>query len=293
MEAGASSTNRYSYGESGRTDSPASGIFASGTSGIFANPEPQISTVGMGVGSEKTGNSYIPVFEGFGEGSSGEEELGTMFKCDDQAFVSFLEEDGGSDSFGSSTGRRQPEPVLTAYVPRRIDISFMQPEMILLPVDFTAALAQNPAVHMTPEQWMVFALVDGQTSLQGVCMSIGMHSSQVCQVVGELLVGGLIQLGMPDGKAVKELSPRDAMVTGMNNGYIAPGYASMPVPGWSNGMPMADVAPRAGNGGFEAQSQWGNGANGASFKPGQGWIASPQSLQPLPAPRVSGMYSSK
>jgi len=111
---------------------------------------------------------------------------------------------------------------------------------------------------------------------------------------GELLAEGLIRLGMPDGKAMKELSPlvRDAAVMGMNNGYIAPGYASMPVPGWSGGMPMGEVAPRAGNGGFESQSQWGNGANGASFKPGQGWIASPQSLQPLTAQGVSGMYSS-
>jgi hypothetical protein len=267
------------------------------TSGIFANPESQVSAAGNGTGSEKTGNAYVPAFEGFGEA----EGFGAMFKddgrneSDDQAFVSFLEESGGNDSVGSETGRRQPEPVLTAYVPRRIDVSFMQPEMILLPVDFTAALAQNPAVHMTPEQWMVFALVDGQTSLQSVCMNIGMHSSQVCQVVGELLAEGLIQLGMPDGKATKELSPlgRDAAVTGMNNGYIAPGYASMPVPGWSNGMPMADVTPRGGNGGFEAQSQWGNGANGASFRPGQGWIASPQSLQPLPVTGVSGMYSNK
>jgi hypothetical protein len=211
---------------------------------------------------------------------------------DDRAFVSFLEDSGGKEGFGSTSGRRQPEPVRTPMAPKRIDISFMRPEMILLPVDFSAAQAQNPSVQITPDQWMIFAQVDGQSSLQRICMNLGSSPAQVCVVVGELLAEGLIQLCMPNALPMQELSPlsRDVVTAGMNNGYIAPGYAEMTVPPWSPSMAVPDVMPGYGNSGFEAQSQWGNGANGANFIPGQGWIATQQPLQPLQASGPVGRY---
>jgi hypothetical protein len=170
--------------------------------------------------------------------------------------------------------------VTTPFAPKRIDISFMRPEMILLPVDLSPGLAQNPSVQVTPEQWMIFSYVNGQTSLHNICNGLGIPAAQVCQVVGELIAEGLIQLCMPDGAPVQESIPyaRDTMVPGMNNGYIAPGYASMPVPSWSP-SPSTPEAAGFGNGGFETQSQWGNGGNRANFVSGQGW-GTPQSSLP-------------
>ncbi len=291
LETGSSSPNKYMYAENARPDFSPFFSPVPTSNAIFSQPEPATPESGA-----KSGNDagYTSVFEGSSGGNvSGDAFLSDGNRAsDDQAFVSFLDDDSGSDTFGSSSGRRQPEFVTTPFTPRRIDVAFMQPEMILLPVNFSSALAQNPSVQITPEQWMVFAQVDGQTSLQRVCMNLGTHPSQVCQVVGELLAEGLIQICMPDALPMKDFSPlsRDGLTSSMNNGYITPGYASMPVPPWSAGVPTQDAASRPAGNSFESQSQWGNGANGASFNSGQGWIASPQPLRPLSSGGLPGPY---
>lgn len=272
MEASSASPNASTYAVNLRQGfSPPPAVPAS--SAIFSEPPATPAS------TENASNSYISVFEQ-------PPDMGSFFggagadSPDDRAFVSFLDDDTGDGGLSSPSGRRQPEPVTTPFVPKRIDISFMRPEMILRPVDFSAALVQNPSVQITPEEWMILAQVDGQTSLQLICTNLGTSPTQVCQVVGELIAEGLIQLCMPDGALVRESTPRvhDTMAPGMNNGYIAPGYASMPVPSWSPSTPAPD-GMSFGNGGFEAQSQWGNGGNRANFVSGQGWVAPSPSQQ--------------
>ncbi|HTK10243.1 MAG TPA: DUF4388 domain-containing protein [Ktedonobacteraceae bacterium] len=234
------------------------------------------------------GNSYVSVFE---QPPAASNNGGSFFGGDDDsAFVSFLDDDSnsGGNAFGSNSGRRQPEPVTAPFAPKRIDISFMRPEMLLLPVDFSPALMQNPSVQVTPEQWMIFAQVDGQTSLQRICMNLGTQPTQVCQVVGELIAEGLIQLCMPDGAPVQEPSSRmrDTMTSGLSNGYITPGYASMPVPSWPPTTPAPDVAGFS-NTGFEVKSQRGNGTG---FTSGRSRAVPPQSMQPAQTSGPLGAY---
>jgi Domain of unknown function (DUF4388) len=276
FESSSASPNASTYAANLRQGfSPLPAVPASNA--IFSEPPAPPAAAG------NAGNSYVSVFEQSADGGSFFGGVGDDAP-EDRAFVSFLGDDSSEGSLSSPSGRRQPEPVTAPFMPKRIDISFMRPEMILLPSDFSPALVQNPSVQITPEQWMVFALVNGQTSLQSICNGLGTPPTQVCQVVGELIAEGLIRLCMPDGAPVKESTPpraREAMAPGMNNGgYIAPGYASMPVPSWSPSTPAPEAMGLGNSGSFEAQSQWGNGGNRANFVSGQGWIAPPPS-QPL------------
>ena len=186
-----------------------------------------------------------------------------------------------ANSSGVSIG--QPIAVKTNVLPaKRIDTSFMRPDMILMPVDLSAARESNPQVQLTPDQWRLLTKVDGCTSLQVACMDLAMTPELVCQVAGELIVEGLIQLSLPAQVRMSELSPisRELISSGVHNGYIIPGYA-FAAP--SSALPSSDVQPQfASSVPCETQSQWGNGGNGATFVPGRGWIASPQPLQPLP-----------
>lgn len=177
-----------------------------------------------------------------------------------------------------------PQPVTMPTTPKSVDTSFMRPEMVLVPVDLSAAREQNPSVQLTPEQWRLLTRVDGQTSLQMACQELGLLPEQVCYIAGTLLAEGLIQLSMPMGTLpVGELSPvsQGLITAGLSNGYVAPGPAATPAQPWSSGFsPSASKSHFSASLSFETQSQWGNGANGAIFVPGQGWVASPQSFQP-------------
>jgi hypothetical protein len=185
-----------------------------------------------------------------------------------------------------------PQPVTMPVTPKYVDTSFMRPEMVLVPVDLSALREQNPSVQLTPEQWRLLTHVDGRTSLQVACQDLGLLPEQICSIAGSLLAEGLIQLSMPTGALpMNELSPvsQGLVTAGLSNGYVAPGPAAAPVQPWSSGFSPSESKPYfASSLPFETQSQWGNGANGAIFVPGQGWVASPQSLQPE---NSSGMFN--
>ncbi len=203
----------------------------------------------------------------------------------------------------------QPVPAVSPTPPKRIDTSFMRPEMILMPADLSALRDRNIPVHLTPDQWRLLTRVDGKTTLQMACQDLAMVPELLCQVAGELIAEGLIYLTTPGPQPqTYELSSmsRELAASGLGNGYVAPGYAAMTAPPWSSAVPAPSVpvppvmAPDAQSQfssplQFETESQWGNGGNGATFVPGRGWIASPQPLQPLqpggPLGSHSGIYA--
>jgi hypothetical protein len=206
------------------------------------------------------------------------------------AFASlFSEEDMAGLS--SSHVSLQPIPVENPIPPKRIDISFMQPDMVLVPADLSAFREQNPYVQLTPDQWRILTLVDGQRSLQLICQQLGTHAEIVCTVAGELVAEGLIHVAMPGPNNMRELSPvaRELAASGLSNGYVAPGYISSAASPWSASLPA--VAPPIVSISYgpdsvlqqlspmmpaETESQWGNGGNGATFVPGRGWVMLPQ-----------------
>jgi len=166
-----------------------------------------------------------------------------------------------------------PQRVMEPIAPRRIDTSFIQPQMVLIPSDLSGVREPNPKIQITPEQWRLFTRADGQTSLQMACQVLMMPPELVCRVAGELMALGLVTICMPGSGSPNERVPipQSSMYTDLSNSYVAPTsnlgsnpFAPGPVP-------------------IETQSQWGNGGNGASFVVGGGWVvsASPSnSLQP-------------
>jgi len=191
-------------------------------------------------------------------------------------------------------------PVTTLPAPKRVDISFMKPEMVLVPADLSPLREQH--VQLTPEHWRLLTRVDGCTSLQDTCYALAMSPEQVCQVAGELIAANLIHVVPPSPASmpVQELSPvsRELVNSGLSNGHVAPGYAATTVSPWGTILPVSDVIPQFSPAlPYETQSQWGNGGNGATFVPGQGWVTFPQPLQPLQptgpfAAFGSGIYAS-
>lgn len=184
--------------------------------------------------------------------------------------------------------------------PLRIDTSFMRPEMVLIPLDLSALRQQGQRLPITPEQWRVFTRVDGRTTLQFACQELGMPADMLCQVVGELIALGLIHVSMPMQQvSMNELPPvsRDLISPTTNNDSVSYGYATnTPLP-WVAMTPTTDsLSPSFGvSVPFETMSQWGNGGNGATFVPGQGWVANPQPMQPIqpggPLYTTNGVYA--
>lgn len=143
-----------------------------------------------------------------------------------------------------------PQPVANPLPPARIDTSFMTPELVLVPVDLASLRERNPQVQLTPDQWRLFALVDGQTSLQMLCQALMASADQVRTVAGELIAIGLV-MPQPTG-ALNEFWSSAPAQSGQ--------YAAMPPAG------AAPFTPP-----IATQSQWGNGNNGATFVVGGGW----------------------
>ncbi|MDQ2716838.1 MAG: DUF4388 domain-containing protein [Chloroflexota bacterium] len=205
-----------------------------------------------------------------------------------------------------STSLPMPTPVTTPLAPMRIDISFMRPEMVLVPTDLSRVREQNMQVPLTPEQWRVFTQADGRTTLQMASQMLVMSPELVCQVAGELVALGLLVVGLPQVMPpMQELSPvsRDLVAAGLNNGYAAPaGYAMAPAQPWAAVVPTTGALSALSPAGYiETESQWGNGGNGATFILGHGWGmsqplqplqpgASLQIPQPVYAPVVGGRY---
>ncbi len=134
-----------------------------------------------------------------------------------------------------------PRPIATPAVPRRIDTSFMKPEMVLVPTDLASLRERNPQIQLTPEQWQIFTWADGRTSLQIICNEVRYPANLVCQVVGELIALGLVYL-LPPAASVNRPSPvaKNAVTAGLSNGYMAPVYAAQPR---AASMPTTDALP--------------------------------------------------
>jgi hypothetical protein len=200
----------------------------------------------------------------------------------------------------------QPTPMTPAAIPSYVDISYMRPEMILMPADLSAVRDSHTVVQITPEQWRLLTRVDGQTTLQAVCQDLNMAPEVVCRLAGELISQMVITLSLPSAPQVEEISPvaRELMASGLGNGYVAPGYAaattsplSAPSAPLTGPIPMPQsimaVAQPSSQRPFETESQWGNGGNGAIFVPGRGWLT-PQQMQaqPMPGSGATGVYTS-
>ncbi|EFH86553.1 DUF4388 domain-containing protein [Ktedonobacter racemifer] len=204
----------------------------------------------------------------------------------------------------SAAAPLRPEPVMNPVPPPRMDTSFMRPDMVLIPADLSSFRAQNPQFQMTPEQWRLLTRVDGKTALQTACQDLAITPDMLCQVAGELMAMGLIHVApisvLNNAEEMfaptREASP--APTDPMQGGYMAPGYAATTASPWSPAMPsmpdpMQGGSPFSSGLPFETESQWGNGGNGATFVPGQGWIASNgQPSQPLntTGTLASGIY---
>lgn len=181
----------------------------------------------------------------------------------------------------------QPEPVQASsptpvVAPTYVDISYMRPEMVLMPAEPVSNDASAP-VRITPDQWRLLTKVDGQASLQVVCQELNMQPELVCRLAGELIAQKALTLAMPSMQQVEEAPSvaREMMASGLGNGYVAPGYAAATTPPLSApAAPLAAPMP-PGSLPFETESQWGNGGNGASFVPGHGWVTTPHPAQPM------------
>ncbi len=180
----------------------------------------------------------------------------------------------------------QPMPVLAA--PQQVDISYMQPDMVLASADMTQLVESNAQIQITPDQWRVLTRVDGHTSLKRASQELLMAPSQLCVVAGGLVALGIIRVVMPEHQPIKEFSPvsKEYAMAGLNNGYVMPGAAVAPTPPWAAALPSSDVMPQQMSPStFETRSQWGNGGNGATFVAGYGWAVRSNSPQSFSAER--------
>ena len=171
-------------------------------------------------------------------------------------------------------------PVTALASTRRLDTSFMQPDMVLVPADLSTLPEQH--IQVTPDQWRLLTRVDGLTSLQDACVVLKMRAEDVCRVAGELISERLVQVVPPSIHEIQEMSPasQNLLQSGLSNGLALPGYAATMQSPWGNVLPVSDMHPQFSPT-LETRSQWGNGGNGATFVPGQGWVAPIQPLQPM------------
>ena len=160
------------------------------------------------------------------------------------------------------------KPITEALTPKRIDTAFMQPQMVLNPTDLSGLRDRNMHVQITPEQWRLFTVSDGKTTLQMACQQLVMSREQVCQVAGELVALRLITLCLPDSVLMHDSNPfsLDLANAGINNSYIAHNQSN------SDSFSSTPI---------ETHSQWGNGGTGATFVLGNGWVVASSPSQPL------------
>ena len=91
-----------------------------------------------------------------------------------------------------------PKRLTEPLTPKRIDTAFMQPQMVLNPTDLSGLRDRNLRVQLTPEQWRLFTVADGKTTLQMACQQLVMSRELVCQVAGELVALSLVTVSLPD-----------------------------------------------------------------------------------------------
>lgn len=178
-----------------------------------------------------------------------------------------------------------PIPVANPVLPARVDISFLQPDTVLVAADFSSVRGSNQRVQITPDHWRLLTRVDGRRTLQTVCNELALMPGMVCQLAGELLAMGLVAVASPQ-PIRDDVMPagREPVAVGVGRSYIAP---VAPAGFRADVMPMTDAFPPAVpiTGQLETQSQWGNGGNGAIFVPGRGWVTG---SHPLPQLQYNG-----
>jgi len=198
----------------------------------------------------------------------------------DISFASLLSPEVSSEA----TPSIRPIRVMNPVPPKRIDTSFMQPEMMLIPADLSAFCEQNRQVQVTPDQWRLLTCADGQTTLRMAYQMLGIPPELLCQVAGELMAEHLLHVSLSEQTQMSEISPvpHERVTSGLSNEYIAPAYAAVTAMPSSGTISVPDAQLQLSSSlPFETESQWGNGGNGATFVPGRGWITAPQPLQPL------------
>ena len=172
-----------------------------------------------------------------------------------------------------------PKRVTEPLTPKRINTVFMQPQMVLNPTDLSGIRDRNLCVQLTPEQWRLFTVADGKTTLQMACQQLVMSRELVCQVAGELVALSLVTVNLPVSGLTHDSTPfpRDLTHAGFSNSYVAQAR---------DGSDFFSPPP------IETHSQWGNGGTGATFVLGNGWVvaSSPsQSLQSSELHNASGI----
>jgi Domain of unknown function (DUF4388) len=128
---------------------------------------------------------------------------------------------------GTPANNLPARQIISPTVPKRIDTSFMKPEMVLMPTDLASLRQQNSQIQLTPEQWQLFTLVDGRTSLQEACQALGSPPPLICQVVGELIALGLIYL-LPPGTPATSPDTKQPVTAGLSNEHQAGANTAKP-----------------------------------------------------------------
>ena len=167
-----------------------------------------------------------------------------------------------------ATPNGMPKRLTEPLTPKRIDTAFMQPQMVLIPTDLSGLRDRNLHVQLTPEQWRLFTVANGTTTLQMACHQLMMSRELVCQVAGELVALSLVSVSLPATGLMSESNPfpQDVTHAGSSNSYAAQAQGSS---GFFSPPPI------------ETHSQWGNGGTGATFVLGNGWVVTPSPSQPL------------
>jgi len=167
-----------------------------------------------------------------------------------------------------ATPNGMPKRFTEPLTPKRIDTAFMQPQMVLIPTDLSGLRDRNLCVQLTPEQWRLFTVADGTTTLQMACHQLVMSRELVCQVAGELVALSLVSVNLPATGLMSDSKPfpQDVTYAAFSNSYAAQAQGSS---GFFSPPPI------------ETHSQWGNGGTGATFVLGNGWVVTSSPSQPL------------
>ncbi|WP_376795865.1 DUF4388 domain-containing protein [Thermogemmatispora sp.] len=205
-----------------------------------------------------------------------------------------------------------PRPITTPYTPRRVDVSFIPPDLKLTPPDLQSWRSANVEIPLTPDEWRVFSCLDGETTPLLLAQRLAMPLEQVYVVLGELMALGLVQnpYAMQMQYPVHELSP--AAVPPIGGPYAPQPQMAASAP-WmaaqGQAWPAPPQSPAQTTGAFapspsavpqspiyvETESQWGNGGNGARFIVGRGWGVQPtrplSPTNPAPQPPYSASVS--
>ena len=161
-----------------------------------------------------------------------------------------------------------PKRLTEPLTPNRINTAFMQPQMVLFPTDLSGLRDHNLRVQLTPEQWRLFTVADGKTTLQMACQQLVMSRDNVCQVAGELVALSLVSVSLPTSELKYETHSvsLDVASAGSSNNYVGQ------IQGSRVSFPSLPI---------ETHSQWGNGGTGATFVLGNGWVVASTPYQPV------------